>query len=390
MNTALAYLLAAISVLGSLGCHSDQEPSIGSHALHGGTTAQVVYPIVERSQYGLMSAAGEELAATKFQYVSGGFTDTRIESLDWLVGQQGALLVDGPNWFFHDGNRLRKIEALVDDYRFSANLGDSLFAIYTRTDRKRVDRLGAVPSVVLDPTGRWHTSDDILPRRPISEGLIVISDGKRTGYADRKGNVLIPLRFDQGEAFHDGLAAVQFGGLWGFIDKSGELVIPPSFESVSWFDRGTALAKDPESANTILIDRKGDPVASDLSAIQLREGYQAGFCEGLLFTGDRDETAAESNSTSDLFHYIDAQGRRVSSEPFLESGPASRFSKKAAIVKRRAEGDSEETVMVRRDDLSWQSIPSASWTPFKFGLSADRSGRLGYIDETGKRRGPAR
>ncbi|WP_081103996.1 WG repeat-containing protein [Leptospira weilii] len=43
-------------------------------------------------------------------------------------------------------------------------------------------------------------------------------------------------------SFSEGLAAVQIGKKWGFIDKTGNVVIPPQLEIASHFSEGLALA----------------------------------------------------------------------------------------------------------------------------------------------------
>ena len=47
------------------------------------------------------------------------------------------------------------------------------------------------------------------------------------GYADEKGNIVIPLTWEDADYFSEGLAGVQDSkGNWGFIDETGKLVIP--------------------------------------------------------------------------------------------------------------------------------------------------------------------
>ncbi|MCB1024721.1 MAG: WG repeat-containing protein, partial [Acidobacteria bacterium] len=64
---------------------------------------------------------------------------------------------------------------------------------------------------------------------PVSEGLAAVFDGKRWGYIDKSGKVVIPFRFNWAREFSEGLAEVIVDVYkTAFIDKSGNYVIPPS------------------------------------------------------------------------------------------------------------------------------------------------------------------
>lgn len=56
------------------------------------------------------------------------------------------------------------------------------------------------------------------------EGLAKVGNGKHYGFIDKDGNTVIPLIYDEAYCFHDGYAAVRQNGKWGFIDKSGKLI----------------------------------------------------------------------------------------------------------------------------------------------------------------------
>lgn len=59
-----------------------------------------------------------------------------------------------------------------------------------------------------------------------SEGLLGVYDGNnKYGFINQKGEVVIPLDYDEIRSFHEGLAGVLKDGQWGFIDKSNKAVI---------------------------------------------------------------------------------------------------------------------------------------------------------------------
>jgi len=70
---------------------------------------------------------------------------------------------------------------------------------------------------------------------------IAVRDGKRLGFMDRKGHVVIDPTYDEVGRFHDGLAKVRVGQRWGYVNLQGQLVVKPVFGVA--FDFEGPLAK---------------------------------------------------------------------------------------------------------------------------------------------------
>src|SRR5262245_26129532 len=75
-------------------------------------------------------------------------------------------------------------------------------------------------------------------RGPKRSGLFPIFQKGKTGFIDKKGQVVITPQFDAADVFSEGLALVSVGGKYGFINTKGELVINPQFESANSFSEG--------------------------------------------------------------------------------------------------------------------------------------------------------
>lgn len=75
-------------------------------------------------------------------------------------------------------------------------------------------------SIERDPTKRKGAGAPFQIRR-----------GKKWGYMDRTGKVIIEPQFDYESDFFHGLARVLKNGQWGYINEKGQEVIPFTFDS---------------------------------------------------------------------------------------------------------------------------------------------------------------
>lgn len=99
-----------------------------------------------------------------------------------------------------------------------------------------------------DKLGRLVVSPQFDDADPFSEGLAVVSIGERadkrkSGFIDRTGRFVINPRFDAAFSFREGLALVKSHGLYGFIGHSGRYAILPQFDIAHHFSEGLAAVK---------------------------------------------------------------------------------------------------------------------------------------------------
>lgn len=76
--------------------------------------------------------------------------------------------------------------------------------------------------------------------KSFNEGLAAVKT-KAWGFINKKGQTVIPCKYDTVFSFHEGLAVVMLGNKWGYIDKSGKVIVPPQYEKVYDFKEGLAL-----------------------------------------------------------------------------------------------------------------------------------------------------
>jgi hypothetical protein len=68
--------------------------------------------------------------------------------------------------------------------------------------------------------------------RSFSEGLAAAQVGKKWGYIDHSGKLVIPLQFDDAKRFQGRLAIVSKRGKWVWIDKTGRIVVESEIDAI--------------------------------------------------------------------------------------------------------------------------------------------------------------
>jgi hypothetical protein len=79
--------------------------------------------------------------------------------------------------------------------------------------------------------------------------------GKKRGYKDKYGNIVIEPQFDEAGNFSEGLARVMIGDRWGYIDQEGNFVIDPMWTRAFDFTGGKAEVSDYNGS--FFIDKTG-------------------------------------------------------------------------------------------------------------------------------------
>ncbi|MCR5424257.1 MAG: TonB family protein [Bacteroidales bacterium] len=80
----------------------------------------------------------------------------------------------------------------------------------------------------------WHLFDD--------DGYAIAKVDGHVGFIDTNGDFLYQPVFEDAHTFSEGLAAVKVDGHWGYIDRYRNWVIYPRFDTTTYFSEGLALA----------------------------------------------------------------------------------------------------------------------------------------------------
>ena len=115
-----------------------------------------------------------------------------------------------------------------------------------------------------------------------SEGLAAVSNGKKYGFINPKGDTVIPFLYDDVfDGFNNGLSDVTIGDSSGYIDKTGKVVIPIKYETCYPFMSAYAQVET-FNGDELLVDKKGktydeDDVSAKFRLWVPREVYPGSF-----------------------------------------------------------------------------------------------------------------
>lgn len=154
----------------------------------------------------------------------------------------------------------------------------------------------------INKKGEFIINLDEVVGYTFSEGMAMISNKDyKMGYLDSTGNQIINLIFEEAGKFSEGLAFANDNSYIGFINKKGEFVIPGKFEFTQDFHDGIALVGKMESATTIkwsACDKKGNIIAPYIY------NYMRDFNEGYASVQFGDKWGFIDKDGHDLLNYI--------------------------------------------------------------------------------------
>ncbi len=200
----------------------------------------------------------------------------------------------------------------------------------------------------MDRTGKIVISPQFENVRDFFSGLARVRYGDKFGYIDEIGRVVIPYQFDDGGDFSEALAPVRVGRAWGYIDTRGKFAIPLQFRAATEFRDGLARFETWETIQCLGLDPSGAPnmkmfTVDDAPEYAFQMHYPAWetVCRGgrfgfvdhsghakvaptLLFVNDFSEgRAAFQDEKTFEYGYIDKSGTAVIKAQFVQARPFS-------------------------------------------------------------------
>jgi hypothetical protein len=154
-------------------------------------------------------------------------------------------------------------------------------------------------SGLVDSTGK-----EIIPPKyevvgQVQDGIALVSYGGKYGFYDVFGHKT-PLNYDEIRPFKHGVAEVRVGKKWGFINKKGKLIVPVKYDQVNVFDYGTYVNICVQIGEDHgLIDKQGEEITPMYysSCPQFSGNYIVAQC------GKKSGVLREDESVVILFRY---------------------------------------------------------------------------------------
>lgn len=151
-----------------------------------------------------------------------------------------------------------------------------------------------------------------------SEGLSAIQIDGKMGYIDKKGEICIPLHFNDAGEFREGYARIRKVGSsnLGFIDKTGNMAIPAVFDGGGYVDMffQEGLAKVLKDGKWGFINTNGNMVFTTMYDL-----HTSVFHNGLVLA-NTEEKIYGSNMKNRLYGFLGSDGRIVIPMKFDKAG----------------------------------------------------------------------
>ncbi|MFA0964576.1 WG repeat-containing protein [Roseivirga sp. BDSF3-8] len=153
----------------------------------------------------------------------------------------------------------------------------------------------------IDPKGEVVIPARYSEANAFSEGLALVRQGDKQGFINGRGEWVFSTEFDEIFPFAGGRAVVYKDGLAGYIDTSGKVVIAPQFAEAWSFSEGVAAVQHADGLYGY-IDSTGTYV------IPPQYAYAEAFSEGLAAIATHSYKDEYGDEVIDSIGYINTSG----------------------------------------------------------------------------------
>ncbi|HEY2017571.1 MAG TPA: WG repeat-containing protein [Bryobacteraceae bacterium] len=154
-----------------------------------------------------------------------------------------------------------------------------------------------------------------IPAQRTNDYLYPIREGRKFGFINRAGAIIVPPTYDAVGDPKEGRIRVTVGSLSGYIDYSGKVVVDPKYDSAGEFRDSRAVVR--QGDKYALIDPAGKLIA-DIPYRVLGE-----FHQGLLRFQAVGRVDASGKRLPTTYGFVDRDGKVVIQPQFM---PAAEFS----------------------------------------------------------------
>ena len=183
-------------------------------------------------RWGFVNKKGQEIIKTKYCHVSdfnNGMAIVYNELKGAVINSEGKIVIP----FSYD-----HMEFSFQDQYIKAKIKDKWGYIDRKGD--------IIIPIEYDDIGEF------------SENVVSVCKNRKWGFRDNKNKSITPMRYDDAAFFSEGLAAVEKNDKWGYVNKKGKVVIPIKYNMAEYFEDGVAVVSN--STDTGIIDKKGKEI----------------------------------------------------------------------------------------------------------------------------------
>lgn len=232
-----------------------------------GVHAQVkLYPIQIKGKWGYTNAQGKLAIAADYDYAENfyeGFAVVALNNQPCVINELNKRIID--TGLYANIQRYSEGLAKVTDFKHH-----QYFVDYEG------NQVVVVNDGFYDARPFKNGLSNISQRTDIHEskfGRDIVTDGYKFGFMNKKGEVIIPVDFDDADDFMNGTARFRKGTKFGVIDSNGNVIVQPNYFNIGrFFDE---LAVVDAGGRYGFVDKAGKEVIKPVYE------YALDFSEGL-------------------------------------------------------------------------------------------------------------
>jgi hypothetical protein len=152
----------------------------------------------------------------------------------------------------------------------------------------------------------------VLSAQPVHDHLYPIREGRKLGFINRAGTVVVAPEYDAVGESREGRIRVTAGTLSGYIDLSGRLVIETKYDTAEDFRDSRAIVR--QGDKYALIDPSGKRIA------EIPHRVLGEFHQGLLRVQASGGVDASGRRLPTTYGFVDRQGKIVIPPQFMPAG----------------------------------------------------------------------
>ena len=161
--------------------------------------------------------------------------------------------------------------------------------------------------------------------RSFFDGFAFVKKNSKVGFIDMKGNVAIPLQYEDASNFINGYATVKQDGKWCIIEKSGNKILPEEYDGIKSFTGKYAIVSNNKKYGVIdmagnyvipmqdteIIDIKEDMIRMDGKYLYMDGREAFNIPSRYVYVGSFSEGLADVANENEKYGFIDKTGKEV-------------------------------------------------------------------------------